>query len=145
MVDRNGLSEINYIINNMDEELKDKIPQSFKRWVKDNMNNDYIIHLTCEKKLVEQELLSSTKILIAVIFKEYLCIDKEEKEKYIKEKNEIYLEEEAKKLSYEINFKEKNKQINKNNNQFLPVEQKTKENIFKKILKYILKIFKKDG
>ena len=65
--DKKSLTELNYIINNMSEELYKKIPKEMIQYIKENMDNEYILNIDITKKVSEQEFLPQTKAWLSLI------------------------------------------------------------------------------
>ena len=73
----NSLSELNFIIENLDFNLNKSIPSSFKLWVQENMNKQYIHNLKTNIPLSKQKLMPETKVFIAILFRKYIATDSE--------------------------------------------------------------------
>lgn len=81
------LTELYFVIENMEQSLKDKIPDYVMNAIKQNVNINslrYILGLDIER------ISDKTKAYLAYIYTEYLCEDEEEVKKW-KELDEIYL------------------------------------------------------
>lgn len=76
---RQALFEVYKILENTDEEIKNKIPEKFIKFVKENMDTNYKFELEKGKELVRQNLKSETKQIIALIYKYYICVEEERK------------------------------------------------------------------
>lgn len=76
---RQALFEVYKILENTDEEIKNKIPEKFIKFVKENMDTNYKFELEKGKELVSQNLKSETKQIIALIYKYYICGEEERK------------------------------------------------------------------
>ena len=82
------LTELYFVIENMEQSLIDKIPNSIKEAVKRRINVNslrYIVGLDLER------LSDKTKAYLSYIYTEYLCEDEDEKIKW-KELDDLYLE-----------------------------------------------------
>ena len=86
---RQALFEVYKILENTDEEIKNKIPEKFIKFVKENMDTNYKFELEKGKELVRQNLKSETKQIIALIYKYYICGEEERKKIVEKEKIDI--------------------------------------------------------
>ena len=87
-MDRRACSEVNYIINQMPQEMKVKIPTDVIKNIQSNMDKDYIVEL---KDIEYDELLPDTEKILAVLYTDYIAPEEErkvikDKEKRIKEK-----------------------------------------------------------
>lgn len=117
---RQALSEVYIILKNTDEEIRNKIPDKFIEFIKNNMDNNHKFEIEPGKELVEQNLMLETKQILALIYRDYICEEKESSKN--KEK-------------YDINF-------NKTSNlEKLELIEVSKEKWYKKIINKILKIF----
>ena len=87
-MDRRAYSEVNYIINEMPEEMKIKIPTEVIKNIQNNMDKDYIVEI---KDIEYDELLPDTEKFLAVLYVDYIAPEEERKlikatEKRIKDK-----------------------------------------------------------
>lgn len=87
-MDRKAYSEVNYIINEMPEEMKNKIPDNAIINIQNKMDNEYIVQI---KDIEYDELLPETEKLLAVLYADYIATEEERKlikntEKRIKDK-----------------------------------------------------------
>lgn len=140
-----ALSEINYIILNLEEELQSKIPDKVKENISANIDKNYIFN-------PKEELSPMGKAILSVIISKYIA-DKELAKKYREYDNFYYkLMEEGKVKKYQelhkndIFFNIYKKEID--NNKLIKIEEpKTqlveikRESFFIKIKKFILKLF----
>lgn len=93
---RNAFCEVLFIIENLNEENKNKISKDFINFLERNKNEDFSVTLP-KDALQHDELLSKeTKIIISMIYRDYFCND-EEKAEFDKTliENEIQKENEA--------------------------------------------------
>lgn len=132
---RQALFEVYKILENTDEEIKNKIPEKFIKFVKENMDTNYKFELEKGKELIKQNLKDETKQIIALIYKKYICDDEEVINNYEIDFNK------NKKLKEENIHKDKDvKNIEKS---LLEIK---KEKWYKKLINKILKFFKiKEG
>ena len=146
-----ALCEVEYILNNTDEQLIKMIPNSFINWIKNNKSKTYKPNLRNDIPIESQKLLPETEAIISVIYRKYWSSE-EEKEKYREEdKKYAEYEELQKRNKYptDINeiLKKNTNQSQKiyENEQNIPMERSLtvvkKENIFKRIINKIKKIF----
>ena len=74
------LYEVNYIIDNIEEEMKTKIPLSIREEIKKQMSKEtYMYVIDFEKEGFSDEAIA----YLSVLYSEYIC-SKEEKEKWNK-------------------------------------------------------------
>lgn len=136
---RQALFEVYKILENTDEEIINKIPEKFMKFVKENMDTNYKFELEKGKELIKQNLKDETKQIIALIYKDYICDEKEHEKEVIND--------------YNINFN-RNKELEKEGlqkeNNIENIEKSLleikKEKWYKKLINKILKFFKiKEG
>lgn len=87
-MDKRAYSEVNYIINNMPEEMKDKIPDDVIINIQNKMDKDYVVKI---KDIEYDELLPDTEKILAVLYADYIAPEEEirfikDTEKRIKDK-----------------------------------------------------------
>lgn len=80
-----------------------KIPKSFIHFIEENMDDSYEYTVEHVDDFQNQEMLEETRVLLSIVYRDYLASD-EEKERIIKIENEEYLQEEKiKQEKYDIN------------------------------------------
>ena len=138
---KNGLAEVDMILNYADEESLNKIPESLKKFIREN-KSDYTAQINPEKDLKDQNLLYETKVILSVLYRDFWATENEKKYLYQKEKEELMKLEKIKqeKYNYSNLFQNKNNrnQINLENTKSLTV----KENMLKRILNKIKRFFR---
>ena len=146
---RQAYTEIDNLIELLDEYYKNKIPKKLREFFKREKDNNYIKVIDLKLSIKEQKLKKETLALIAMINLQYWCEDEEEKKRLNKiyTSNEIkYQEELRQKYDPEKLFKN-NKEILKENIEVcennLPVEIK-KESCFRKLINFIKNILRFD-
>lgn len=97
-----AFAEVNYIIDNSEDEVINRIPNKLKSTIKENLDKNYIVNIDLEKGLNNCNLLEKTKEILYLIYRDYLCT---------KQENEIFLKN-------EIAIKEKRKRIYNSDNLF---------------------------
>ena len=140
-----SFSEVYDIILHLEKELYNKIPQKFIQMIEQNRDADYEFNIDYSKNINEQKLLPDTRVILSLIYRDYLC-SPEERQKLIK-KDELVLKQYEKNLQEKYNtenlFKNKNTSNIKENTGFKPVSMvKYKESIIKKIINRIKSIFR---
>lgn len=136
-----ALAELKVILENSEDTIIEKIPKKFITFIEDNYDRDYSCNIKSNIAIENQNILDETKYLIALVYRSYLC-NEDEKQEYDKEliKNEkIYQRKLHEKYDVDI-FENKKKEIKIEENINLPAEIK-KENILKKVINTIKKIF----
>lgn len=109
-------AEVLDIIEHMDEELVDKIPQKFIKFLKENSLKEYEVKFDYSEGLKSVKLKPETSAVMAIIYMNYLC-NKESKEEYMKilqENEKKHQDELNEKYSYEKIFDSKQSSIQEN-------------------------------
>ena len=78
MLDSRAYTEVYNIINLLDEELKEKIPNNITKNIKDRMDRSYKCHIN-GVNIEEVELLKDTEKILSVIYTDYLATEEERK------------------------------------------------------------------
>lgn len=142
-----AFSEVEQIIKIMPESLQNKIPDRFKNIISTEKSQAYIPNI---KEPFEQcNIMEETKIILAVIYRDFLCSEEEKKE--------IKLKDSQKLMEYEKNLREKYNPDdifkNKKNNQIKIEETQSEEtamveykekNFLQKLFDKIKQLFKKN-
>ena len=141
---RNALKEVYVILDNLVEEDYDKIPPELIETIYQNMNGDYEFEINEKQDLFNQNILPETKAILFNLFRDYLS-EPWQKEKIIRmQKEERQKNELEKKELYSTDVFVNKEKINNVEVQKETVELLVyKENIFKKIINRIIKIFTK--
>ena len=146
-----ALAEVDEILYFTDENIVSKIPSSFKQFVKENKDKNYISNINPYMSLDDQDLRPETEAIISLIYRSYIA-DEEEKEKFKKKDQEEFEEiEKQKSIKYNPNdiFKQNKVSdlLKANNETEIKDEQNEQlaitvfeENLFKKILNKIKNI-----
>jgi len=139
-IDKKVFSEVYDIIYHMEKNLYKKIPKQFIHFIKENKDDNYIINIDYSKSINEQELLQQTRVMLSLIYRDYLCDEEERKELIEKDKKELKRIEEGIREIYNPDEIFKNKKQENDNK--LPIEVKRK-NLLEKIIEFIKNIIKK--
>lgn len=96
MLDKKAYTEVFYIINEMSEELRSKIPSEIIKNIENKMDRNYKFNI--EDDIENAELLEDTEKILSVLYTDYFATDEEReviknKEKMLKEKHKIDLPE----------------------------------------------------
>lgn len=115
-------NEVYDVISHFEEEMQEKIPKSFINVIKKNRDLDYEINIDYSVD-IKKQLLKETKIILSLIYRDYLCskekreellaldLEETEREEKILQKNmKLILRVEKKKM---FKVKKKIKKINK--------------------------------
>ena len=122
------------------EKISQKIPDKFINFIKQNKKDDYKTNIDYSKNINEQELQRGTRIILSIIYRDYLCED-EKKKKLMQEDNKELI-----KIENELKEKYNTSNLFIKNN--IPIQKKEeiieykKENFLKKLLRKIKKILK---
>ena len=135
-------TELYEILKNISENDLNKIPNEILMILEEKRDKGYEFKLQENIEFENQKLLRETKILLAILYRDYWAT-KEEKDKIIQKwKNDIIKSEEEKKKIYnEIIQNKRERIIEQKNDNNLPVEVE-KEKLFKKIISFIKKYLK---
>lgn len=145
---RQAYSEVDNILDLLDEEDRNKVPEKLRQLFKIEKDKEYVKNIDVSKAIEEQNLKEETLVLIALLNLKYWCTDEEEKEKLKKIYNEnenIYQNELLKKYDTDNLFKIKKDidgkdiQVDKEKNDII----KYKESKFLKIVNRIKLIVNK--
>lgn len=142
-----AFAEVEQIIMLMPKGLQDKIPEKFKNLLSTWKDPNYIVNI--EEPFEECNIMEETKIVLAVIYRDFLCSKEEKREIQLKDSEKLkeYEEELRQKYNPDDIFK------NKKNNQIVIEETKPEEtamveykekNFLQKIFDKIKHLFKKN-
>jgi len=139
-------SEILAILNCMEKEYQEKIPQKLISFFERNSSKDYEFHIDADIPLKEQKLKDKTVSLLAILNLNYWCETEEEKRELIKhysENEKKYQEELREKYNPDNIFKKHNQEnkIEENNIKNESVLVEYKEPIFRRFINKIKNIF----
>lgn len=148
--------EINSLLDNVSQEVLDKIPDDFINYLRDIESFEYEFEYDTSKSLEEQNFSDTALEIIGLIYSKYIC-DEQERIEYEKEiidlKNQIEIEKREKYNPNKIFEDKGNLQKNEDEQKSISDENKrVKENVslvkvnesfLDKILKFFRKILKK--
>lgn len=131
-----AFSEVYDIINHLDTKLYKKIPISFIEMIKQNKDDTYHPQIDYSISINRQELLKDTRTILSLIYRDYICSDEKREELRYNDIIEFrkYQEENAIGFNYDDIFKKRKEETPTNLNNEVVVY---KENIFKKIIRFI--------
>lgn len=131
--------------------LKDiqRIPEDLITVFLENMDNEYEYTVEEGKPFEEQEMLDETKVIFAIIFRDYWATDYQRERILAKEKNDRRKmeEEKAKKYNPENLFKERNierEEKPEKPEKIVALVKVKEETLLSKIIKKIKSIFSKN-
>ena len=143
-------SEVYKILNLLDEEYKERVPDKVRAFFEEERLKDYEPEINENVPLTEQNLKRETMVLLAILNLNYWCGTPEEKQEVLDElaNNEKEKQELLDKYNPDILFKNKQNDVieneNKINTQEVSLVEYKKQGIFKRILDKITKFFKKN-
>ena len=143
-----AFTEVYDVINHMEIEMQEKIPQKFINLIKENRDLDYKLNINY-KEDIKKQLLKESKVILSLIYRDFLC-SKEKKEKLLQlDLEEIRREEKILSEKYEIDFEKRKKEKigktiekTKEQDEKLPIKVE-KEKWYKKIFEIFKKLLKK--
>lgn len=140
---KDAFAEVNEILKLMPKSMVEKIPNGFQQIIQDEKSSTYIPNI--KEPLEECSLLEETTIILALIYRDFLC-DKDEKERLkLRDAQQI---KEAEDESYE-KYNPDNLFKNRTPNKSIQVEENVslvkyeEDKWYKKIWNKILHLFKK--
>ena len=122
-----AIVEVLDVLRNLDEETISRIPLSFIRSLNEKKSKTYKSNIDFSKDLKENVLKHQTKVILALIYRDYICETEEEREEFDSKLLKSY------KNADEI-FTNKQETINTQNKMILYEQE---NNFFKKIIKKI--------
>ena len=143
-------SEVYEILNLLDKEYKEKVPDKVRTFFEEERLKDYKPEINTDTPLIDQNLKRETIVLLAILNLNYWCDTPEEKQEILDElaNNEKEKQELLEKYNPDNLFKNKQNDVieneNKINTQEVSLVEYKKQGIFKRILDKITKFFKKN-
>ena len=124
-------------------------------------DNNYIPNIDFNKSLQEQKILRETRIILALIYRDYLCPQNERQQLLLNEKQEKDKIKKEKQERYQINFQERKATISNTHEENNNIEkllnmnpenndieksliETKKEKWYQKVINRILRIFRKN-
>lgn len=131
----NAAVEINSLLDNVSEEVLNKIPKKFIEYLKDIESYDYYFEYDTSKTIDEQNFSDEALKLIGLIYKDYLCTENEREDynKILNEYNFKLEEEKREKYNPDTIFDNRKKENREDNTSLI----EHKENLFNKIISKI--------
>ena len=142
----NAYSEVLGILKCISTEEYNKIPKEKIKLFEECANKEYIFNYDSNKTLDEQNVSKRAKAIIAILFRDYWATDTQREKIVAKQKNDRLKNEQELNEKYKpynlFKKKEKIEEVLENIECNALVEYK-EENFLKKILRKIVRIFKK--
>ena len=137
-------NEIYDIISHMESRLTNKIPKDFIKLIEQNRDENIKVNIDYSKSINEQELQRETRVVLSLIYRDYLCSEEERNALIEKDKKELESIEAELREKYNPDnlFKKakventEEKDVNTNKDMLI-----YKENIIQKIFRKLKKIF----
>lgn len=141
---RIAATEVVYILDYFSEEFKANIPTNFLKFLNEQAIPDYNPNFDFSHGLDRLELRNKTKALLAMIYRNYICSEKEkiEYEKILKQNENTYQVELREKYNPDNIFQKDKKEYNTLNNERDTVQLvKYKESKLIKFINWFKKLF----
>ena len=141
---RISATEVVYILDYFSEEFKANIPTNFLKFLNEQAIPDYNPNFDFSHGLDRLELRNKTKALLAMIYRNYMCSEKEkvEYEKNLKQNENTYQIELREKYNPDNIFQKDKKEYNTLNNERDNVQLvKYKESKLIKFINWFKKLF----
>ena len=142
----NSLYQISEILKYITPTLKARIPKKIISYIESNKSKDYSWKIDKTLPLEKQELLPTTKELITVLYKDYMCddISKLKLNKVLNENQIKYENEVREKYNPDNIFKERNKSYETNkmtmeNNEIVSYKESFLSKIINKLKSFFYK------
>ena len=142
----NSLYQISEILKYITPTLKARIPKKIISYIESNKSKDYSWKIDKTLPLEKQELLPTTKELITVLYKDYMCddISRLKLNKVLNENQIKYENEVREKYNPDNIFKERNKSYETNkrtieNNEVVSYKESFLSKIINKLKSYFYK------
>lgn len=143
VLDKKAFSEIIEILNHTDKKVVEKIPESFIKFLFENMDKEYKVEINFFNENWDDTILEETKAILALIYRDYIASAEERKDLLIEEKREREKQEMELREKYNPDnlFKNKHSEIPnefKENTQLIAIQQYP---WYKRLYQKILAIF----
>lgn len=141
--------ELYEILKHLPLEERDKIPSNFLKEIEEKMDTNYVYTVNHLEDFENQEMLEETRVLLAIVYRDYLASEEEKIKILEKEKEELKQEEKEKLEKYNPDniFKSKNVEDNKQSESQIDSETalvKIKpEKWYRSLIAFFKRIFKK--
>ena len=105
-----AFAEVSSIIKHMDKEMYVKIPKGFIGLIENYKDKEYKVNIDYTKSINEQKLLQDTRVILALMYRDYFCSPDKKQQLITEDKEEIRKAEKILKEKYEIDFEKINTQ-----------------------------------
>ena len=96
--DKRAFSQVIEILNHSDKNIVERIPKQFINFLFENMDTEYNVNIDFSNKNWEETILEETKVVLALIYRDYI-VSSEERAKLLAEEKK---EQEALELQEEV-------------------------------------------
>lgn len=140
---KNAYTEVMTVINTLPQEDQAKIPKKLLNIIKENSNSDYKFQVNILVSINAWKLSETSKLILAIIFRDYLASETQSQKIRMAEKNQIQKLEDIARQKYNVDniFKRNNRLQEENVKKEVRLIEIKKENrliaFFRKILKRI--------
>lgn len=148
--EKNAYKEVIEVLKHVEKEELEKIPKERIKFFEENMNKDYEFKIDETKNFEEQNLMEKTKIILAIIFRDYWATEAQKEKIIAKENYDIQMQEKQKeeKYSYDNLFDKKEEQTlenipQENNEELGLVDYNSNNKWYMALKEFISKIWKK--
>lgn len=142
-----AFSETYDVITHMSKEMQEKIPKSFINLIKENRDLDYKFNIDYSTD-IKKQLLKETKVILSLIYRDYLCSNEKIVKLIALDIEEIGGEEKSSQEKYQIDFDSRKKvkpqdveELKNKEQETLPIKLE-KDKWYIKIINFIKKILK---
>lgn len=135
--------EIYEILNILDKQTLEKIPSQIRKKIENEKDNNYNFQISSMNELENIELLDSTKVMLTILYKDYLASESEQEqiEKKLDSIQETVEKNRCEKYNPDNIFK--NKEIIEDISYYEKKELvEYKDSLFKKIIKFFKEILR---
>lgn len=143
MINEISFSEAYDIILHMDKNLVKKIPENFIRFVEQNKSDDYITNIDYSKSINQQELQKGTRVILSIIYREYLLSSEKKKELMKKDEEELKRIEQELKEKYNPDNLFKKKEKIEETAEYVELIEYKEESFLVKLIKKLISFFKR--
>lgn len=84
-------AEVNQVLLHMPRELQILVPRKFMSFLHDNMDTTWGNKLDFSKDLNDMDLLEETRVLLSLVYRDFLCSPEEQEELIKQDKREAIL------------------------------------------------------
>lgn len=84
-------AEVYQVILHMEDDLRILIPRKFIQFLRKNMDSHWSGNLDFSKNLNDMDLLRKTRVILSLVYRDFICSPEERKELIQKDKREAIL------------------------------------------------------